>query len=371
MDVTQAKHKATTDWTGLQHVGLTLEWDHVNRTVDASVLGCVKSALQRLHCPPPTRPQRALHKHNKLVCSHKEPQGATKEDTLDPLPSAKAMHAQEVVGALPFCGRAVNDTVLAALSSLVTSQAQAMRETAKGVAQLLNHAATHPDAVVHFWVSDMVLHTDSDAPHLSEPKARSRVAGHHHLSDHPDKTSHPKLNGPILVISNVLKNVMGSAAKAETAGLHHNCMEACPIRTTLEELGWPQPPTPVVTDNAVASGITTGAVKQKQSKAVDVRLCWVRTQVEQGQLWIHWKPGSANRADCFSKHHPPCHHQQERPAHSCEGDKSSTDHDPTSVRGCVDARESSQESLTVPHRDAAVPQRDGIRPQSQSVSTLR
>lgn len=46
MDVTQAKHKATTDWTRLQCAGLALKWDCVNRTVDVSVLGCVKVALQ-------------------------------------------------------------------------------------------------------------------------------------------------------------------------------------------------------------------------------------------------------------------------------------------------------------------------------------
>lgn len=107
----------------------------------------------------------------------------------------------------------------------------------------------------------MVLHMDSDAPHLSEPKAHLRVAGCHHLSNHPDKLLNPKLNGPILMISNMLKNVMGSAAEVETVGLCHNCTEACPIRTTLEELGWPQPLTTVV--HAVASGVTAGAVKQK------------------------------------------------------------------------------------------------------------
>ena len=69
----------------------------------------------------------------------------------------------------------------------------------------------------------MILHFDSDASYLSKPEACSRVGGYHCLSDHPDKTSEPKINGPILVEYNILKAVMASASEAETGGLFHNC----------------------------------------------------------------------------------------------------------------------------------------------------
>jgi hypothetical protein len=35
---------------------------------------------------------------------------------------------------------------------------------------------------------------------------------------------------------------------------------------------------------------------------------WVRDSIRQKQFKIHWKPGSTNHADYFSKHHPAPHH---------------------------------------------------------------
>jgi hypothetical protein len=43
----------------------------------------------------------------------------------------------------------------------------------------------------------------------------------------------------------------------------HNGKEACLIRTTLEEMGHPQPPTTTETNNNVAAAIANDSVKQK------------------------------------------------------------------------------------------------------------
>jgi hypothetical protein len=85
------------------------------------------------------------------------------------------------------CAGAVDCTMLLAIGTLATQQAKPTIATLKGLTQLPNCAATHPDAETCFHASDMVLHIDSDASHLSESKARSRAAGHHCLSSHPDK----------------------------------------------------------------------------------------------------------------------------------------------------------------------------------------
>ena len=77
--------------------------------------------------------------------------------------------------------------MLPAIGTLATQQAKPTATTLKGITQLLNYAATHPDAVLRFHASDMILHVDSDASYLSEPKARSQYAGYHYLSTHPDK----------------------------------------------------------------------------------------------------------------------------------------------------------------------------------------
>ena len=48
------------------------------------------------------------------------------------------------------------------------------------------------------------------------------------------------------------------------------------MSTTLEELGHPQPPTPIKTDNTTANGIINGTVKQQRSKAIDMRFYWLK-----------------------------------------------------------------------------------------------
>jgi hypothetical protein len=59
---------------------------------------------------------------------------------------------------------------------------------------------------------------------------------------------------------------MSSATEAEFAGLFHNTKDGAMIRNILNELGWPQPPTPIQTDNSCACGITNGTIRQHKSK---------------------------------------------------------------------------------------------------------
>jgi hypothetical protein len=56
------------------------------------------------------------------------------------------------------------------------------------------------------------------------------------------KTSKKLTNGAILIISKVLNHVMSSAAEAEIGAVFINAKEGAVLRTTLEELGHPQPP---------------------------------------------------------------------------------------------------------------------------------
>jgi len=207
--------------------------------------------------------------------------------------------------------------MLPAIGTLATQQAKATKATMQGLTHLLNYCATHPDAVVRFHASDMILHVDSDASYLSAPKARSRAGGYHYLSskppDPPDPDAPPPpFNGAITILCQIMREVVSSAAEAELAALFHNGKEACPIRTTLEELGHPQPPTPIVTDNSTASGIANDTVHQKRSKAIDMQFYWIRDRVRQGQFQIKWQKGAQNKADYFTKHHPAAHHQQIR-----------------------------------------------------------
>lgn len=206
--------------------------------------------------------------------------------------------------------------MLVALGTLASAQTKGTQATAQAATQLLNYCATNPDAVVHYHASGMGLHAHSDASYLSESEARSRVGGIFFLSDcavtpsPPTPTdTPPPFNDAILVTSSIIPNVMSSATEAETGALFYNAKEATVLRITLEAMGHPQPPTPIQTDNACAAGIVNDTVKQRRSKAMDMRFYWIRDRVAQGDFLIHWRRGTDNLADYFTKHHSPAHHR--------------------------------------------------------------
>ena len=66
------------------------------------------------------------------------------------------------------------------------------------------------------------------------------------------------------------------------------------LRITLHELGFTLPPTQIKTDNSAAEGIVTAVVKQKSSKAMDIRFYWMKDRVKQKDLFVYWKPGFQN-----------------------------------------------------------------------------
>ena len=163
----------------------------------------------------------------------------------------------------------VNLTMLAALGSIATQQSKATQQTYDEVLWLLNYAVSHPGATIRCLVSDMILHVHSDAFYLSEQKARRCVGGHYLRSNcSPDPTCAPNtgstLNGPIHTVSNILSNIMLSAAEAEFGATFLNSQKAVPICNTLAELGHPQPATPIRVDNSTDKGFANNTMKQKR-----------------------------------------------------------------------------------------------------------
>ena len=233
-------------------------------------------------------------------------------------------HKQMAVGKFLFYARAIDNTMLHALNDIATSQDTTI--TLKAVTYFLDYAASNPRASIIYRASDMQLQIESDAAYLVCPHARSRAGGYHYLSN----TAGTTFNGPITVIVKVIKHVMSSAAEAEVGALFMNAQEAIPLRKCLEDLGHPQKPTPINTDNATAQGIVNDTMKQKRSKAMDMRFYWVRDRVQQKQFNIRWQPGKSNLAEYPTKHHTGNHHQQVRPIYLYDPVSS-----PRTVQGCI------------------------------------
>ena len=196
---------------------------------------------------------------------------------------------------------------------------------------LLDYVATHPDAIVSYAKSNMILSIHSDASYLSEPKGRSRAGGHFFLSGGTDDAPN---NDAILNTSQIIKSVMSSAAEAELGALYLNAREAVPCRTLLDKLGHKQPPTPIQTDNSTALGVVTNNILPRRTKAMDMRFWWLRDRDEQDQFRYYWRPGPTNRGDYFTKHHCSAHHTEKRPefltpAFILEAIRASTNRRPT------------------------------------------
>jgi hypothetical protein len=140
-----------------------------------------------------------------------------------------------------------------------------------------------------------------------------------------------------------MQNVMSSAAEAEFGALFHNAKDAEMLRGILEAMGHPQPATPIQTDNACANGIANDTVKQKRSRAMDMRFYWVRDRVRQGHFYIFWAPGNINLADYYTKHFAPSHHRSIR---------QNVLHIPSAshvMQGCVDPQPRQPTSLADDH----------------------
>jgi hypothetical protein len=157
----------------------------------------------------------------------------------------------------------------------------------------------------------MILHIHSDASYLSENESKIRAGGFFYMGN-TNKNDKKLTNGAVLIVSKVLKHVMSSAAEAEIGAVFINAKEGAVLRKTLEELGHPQPPTPMDTDNTTATGYSNGTIKQKRTKAMDMRFYWMKDRVKQGQFNVYWGQCFQNLADYFTKHHSTVHHKRMR-----------------------------------------------------------
>ena len=92
-----------------------------------------------------------------------------------------------------------------------------------------------------------------------------------------------------------------------------NTKQARIFRLALEELGHPQPPTPINCDNETAVGICNSMVKRQRLRSMEMRYFWVGDQVKNGVVSVQWAPGAENMGDYTTKHFTTPHHTRFRP----------------------------------------------------------
>jgi hypothetical protein len=138
------------------------------------------------------------------------------------------------------------------------------------------------------------LHTQSDASYGTRSRGRFLAGGIAYLGN-ADPT---EINCPILVFSSIIQNVMASIGEA---AFHTGQQMASGLRKTLLDLGYPQPPTYILVDNEVASGIASNTIEPKRTKSIDMQSHWLRDRVQMQEFIVIWRKGMYNLANFFTK----------------------------------------------------------------------
>ena len=110
--------------------------------------------------------------------------------------------------------------MLHALNDLATRVKDGTQKTVEALNHFLDYCATHPEAVVLYQASDMILHNHSDAAYLVATGARSRASEYTYLGNNPTNTQ--ITNGLISIIAKIIKGVMSLAAESEIGALYMN-----------------------------------------------------------------------------------------------------------------------------------------------------
>ena len=223
VDTIRGHYDIEEDWKGNKYISITLDWDYKRQQVHLSMPGYIAKALLQLQHPQPTKRQDSPHPRMKVIYGAKQQQFAADPDATPLLNKDGKLYIQQTSGKLLYLGRAVDPTILTALSTIAAQQANPTIDTMRKAKQLLDYVATQEEAIITYSASEMVLAVHSDASYLCESNARSRAGGHFFMSN---DTTYPPNNGAILNIAQIIKNVMSSAAEAKLGALYIMAREA-------------------------------------------------------------------------------------------------------------------------------------------------
>lgn len=151
----QDLYKITLDWKGVHLIGIDLAWNYNKDIYDLPMPKYVEKGLKRF-----------LHRHMRstnTLSSYRPHFGKNSQMALPPPPKQLELTGrdntfiQQVVGTFLYYGRVIDPTVLHALSAIAVSREYGMKSTLDATMHLLNYLATHPDALLRYHASDMVL----------------------------------------------------------------------------------------------------------------------------------------------------------------------------------------------------------------------
>jgi hypothetical protein len=297
-------YELTINDTGDTYLGMHISFGPDR--VSLSMPGYINKALQRF------RPQYLLPTHRAATTPGKYHAAIypriqlVKKDNSPLLSPTQRMEIQAIVGTLLYYARAVDPSLLPIANEIASQQANPTQKVMTAANRALSYASARRDNCITYYACDMHLFLHVDASYLSRSHARSVVGGYFFLGNENQPLN---INGATHVFSSIIPCIVSSAGEAEYAALFAGAQHAASLRNILSDLGYPQPPTIIMCDNTCAIGIATDSIKQKRSKAIDMRFHWVRDRVRQGQFTIAYIKSADNIADYFTKNLDPLKHK--------------------------------------------------------------
>ena len=119
VSVLKEHHEISKDWEGKKYVGLTFDWDYDKRRVHVSMPGYVDHAIIRFKCGTPRRAQDQPFQHTVPTYGDRQ-QFAVAPDGTSLLEKDSKTFVQQVTGTFLYYARAVDSTILVALSALAS-----------------------------------------------------------------------------------------------------------------------------------------------------------------------------------------------------------------------------------------------------------
>ena len=105
-------------------------------------------------------------------------QHVVEPDTSSPLTKYQIKHVQDIIGTLLYYGRAVNPTIVTALSEIASCHSKGIEALLNIYHQLLDYVTTHPNSAIRYHASETILELENDAYYLSEHCDKIRAAAY-------------------------------------------------------------------------------------------------------------------------------------------------------------------------------------------------
>jgi hypothetical protein len=191
-------YKVSEEIDGTRFAGMTLKWNYSPFTPNAlaaspcRAISSMSAPGTSITCPPSANSLLTnIAKCQTTQLIHVDPYSP-------PLSTEGVKRIQGIISTLLYYARAVDNKLLATLSTLSSQQTIATEATNVAMNQLLDYLATYPNDGTTYRVSDMILCAHTNTGFHNESKGRSQAHAHIFVSEN---NPFPKHNGLVFLIS--------------------------------------------------------------------------------------------------------------------------------------------------------------------------